>query len=677
MKYANRVALALILIGCAVLLLLQDSRVVKTASMSTITKHAPTITTKTQVDKKRVERYKTSSVDSQAAFDFVMSRRDAYEERGVSKRWKMRGVGYLYHYWNLVLHATLPSEPVRSGRNVVTIRNIMEDERYPMSSYIETNGIPYINCSLWTIYVRANGPEIFAGPAEAVLPTTATAKENQIDDCYWEFPFDLQVPGSYIVDVKILYYNASSIMETPCTVNAGKIEDDSRIHPNDVVFAGFKGFKMYQPAEMCCEICSRLYNDCIYWSTPPLHLIDEPHVGNNGCDLYFRDNTSEWIPESAFVNNELSLPHPPNEEMNRMRQLRRGSVDEFHGPPNGPRPVYFAGCGWSFWMTLDFACINGDLDDRIYVSNNITGSTFTLFEEATDTTKLGTKMENNSPLPYCTLDMELPDRHYGRWVRKPWPDVTMCPHDMERDPDNSEQFVIMKHDPQHPQCYHRDNLSIVGHNCIEMNCQFITQESKWMTSSLHLEKNWYGTFEQYKCQYFYDYTDDELQTCIDERKIFAIDGSGFSIWHFLRQYLYQRIANLTMYDNKDDDGLEIHLSSLALTHVPLNTLRDSLTNDRPVLDPNKMEFYWVNSLFMSSEREQEARGIVQQMKSDIAQEVLGPKNYRMLNLYDMTKAFSYDTATQMDGLHIIGPPMKMIMSKLFHYVCFNTSVGPR
>ena len=64
------------------------------------------------------------------------------------------------------------------------------------------------------------------------------------------------------------------------------------------------------------------------------------------------------------------------------------------------------------------------------------------------------------------------------------------------------------------------------------------------------------------------------------------------------------------------------------------------------------------------------------MKSDIALEVLGPKNYHMLNLYDMTKAFSYDTATQMDGLHIIGPPMKMAISKLFHYVCFNTSVAP-
>jgi hypothetical protein len=35
-----------------------------------------------------------------------------------------------------------------------------------------------------------------------------------------------------------------------------------------------------------------------------------------------------------------------------------------------------------------------------------------------------------------------------------------------------------------------------------------------------------------KCQYYYDYTDDELQTCVDERKIHFIGGSGIFIWHF-------------------------------------------------------------------------------------------------------------------------------------------------
>jgi hypothetical protein len=65
-----------------------------------------------------------------------------------------------------------------------------------------------------------------------------------------------------------------------------------------------------------------------------------------------------------------------------------------------------------------------------------------------------------------------------------------------------------------------------------------------------------------------------------------------------------------MYDIKNGDGLDIHLSPLSLTHLPLNTLRETLAVERPGLDPHKTESYWVNSLFMSSEREQEARGIV-------------------------------------------------------------------
>jgi hypothetical protein len=80
----------------------------------------------------------------------------------------------------------------------------------------------------------------------------------------------------------------------------------------------------------------------------------------------------------------------------------------------------------------------------------------------------------------------------------------------------------------------------------------------------------------------------------------------------------------------------------------------------------------LHSKYISSEREYEARGPIQVLKSQIARDVLEPRqNYRMLNFYDMTAAFTYDTATQGDGMHIIGPPMKMVRTKLFHYVCVD------
>ena len=46
-----------------------------------------------------------------------------------------------------------------------------------------------------------------------------------------------------------------------------------------------------------------------------------------------------------------------------------------------------------------------------------------------------------------------------------------------------------------------------------------------------------------------------------------------------------------------------------------------------------------------------------------------PKGHKMLNAFDMSAAFTYETATQFDGMHIVGPPMKMMITKLFHHIC--------
>lgn len=38
-------------------------------------------------------------------------------------------------------------------------------------------------------------------------------------------------------------------------------------------------------------------------------------------------------------------------------------------------------------------------------------------------------------------------------------------------------------------------------------------------------------------------------------------------------------------------------------------------------------------------------------------------------------AFTYEAATQNDGMHFIGPPMKMIVTKLFHHLCHDVVNG--
>jgi len=41
----------------------------------------------------------------------------------------------------------------------------------------------------------------------------------------------------------------------------------------------------------------------------------------------------------------------------------------------------------------------------------------------------------------------------------------------------------------------------------------------------------------------------------------------------------------------------------------------------------------------------------------------------------MYVAFTYDAAAQMDGMHMLGPPVKAIVTKLFHHVCSNVIEG--
>jgi hypothetical protein len=424
---------------------------------------------------------------------------------------------------------------------------------------------------------------------------------------------------------------------------------------------GFKGFKMYSPEEMCCEICSRLSPDCLHWATPPSGLADSS-FSSTGCDLFFNDNRSLWIPESMFVNNSV-----------RHRRL------DAHGAPHpDKRPLYFAGCGWSFWMTLDYPCLNGTLDDQIPV---VGGNEFTVLIDphaapsATLGATIASSNANYNKLPLCTTQSEYPVNHKGRWVRQQWPSETECPIKVnERDPKFSASFFITRYDTDHPLCYLREDISVIGGDCMEMNCRFIDVNRIWK-SDVHLEKQWYGFWQNYDCRYVYDYSNEEIQQCITERKIYEISGEGRSIWEFLKMYLDQRLDGMIMHKRTAaDPGISIQLTTLAMLHHKFDELRE-IVSKMPLLDRTKTEHYWINSMFLSSEREHEARGPVQILKSTMVQDILGPKNYTLLNFYDLTAAFTYDTATQMDGMHIIGPPMKTILAKLFHHVCYSTSVS--
>jgi hypothetical protein len=110
----------------------------------------------------------------QRAVDFVMLRKQEYDDSGIGVNWKLRGIGYLYTRQNMVLAAQ-----VHPGGRSVHIYDVLS------SLNGTTARAPRDDCDKLSLWVRVYGPEIYAGSAQAV-PATETS------DCFWKFDFEVR-----------------------------------------------------------------------------------------------------------------------------------------------------------------------------------------------------------------------------------------------------------------------------------------------------------------------------------------------------------------------------------------------------------------------------------------------------------------------------------------------------
>ncbi|CAB9517286.1 NB-ARC domain [Seminavis robusta] len=604
------------------------------------------------------------------AVEFVMSRRQAYQEykgAGVSiaNQWKLRGHGYLYKYQSIVLAAESPQQPTRKGRNLVKIWNVHR-----------RTARNFQDCHLLTLWVRVSGPEIFAGS-----PSVVEVSKDQA--CHWEFEFDIQNEGIYEVDAKMLLWNglAPVKMTDVRQSSNGKSTGQSnqcpdtkmdRDAPSDVVEAshhnGFIGFKFYSPLSACCEICRRV-EGCNHWTTPPNGL--EPSLARNGCELYYNKTLvpSEEIPTSRMLA-EAGIHQEQHRRRLNDHLLASGS------PISANTEVaQFLGCGWSFHFSLDFPCLSGDLDDHIFMINR----TFVVEHQMLELGEVQAQPDVvQESLPLCQLNHEVfrdDDLPSGRWVREHWPSQKMCPYPRQVDQSFKGMFEITAFDGAHPHCWHRDDLSLARQKCAEANCRLIPVDSKWESSSLHQEAEWMGSWRSYECEYN-EFTNDQLQQCITERKISSISTSGVSIAAMMNQYLQVRTASLNFTQpapGYSHDGLRsVVIDSLRWPHLLWHQGEDEWEDTLrglPDVNITKEEHYWVTSFFVASEREPYVHVARAEKLAHLAQTILTPKGYKMINAYDLSAAFAFDTAGQGDGLHIIGPPMKAIFTKIFHHMC--------
>jgi hypothetical protein len=662
-----------------------------------------TITADAPVTDDKQSSSSSSVATAAAALEHVLARRQAYADAGDLERWPFRGLGYLYTRKGMVLQATLAGAESGSGSDVShsSSPRLLQPGRNVVEIHDVNQKLRGDECELLVLWVRVNGPEIFAGSSRAIQ-----GAETDDAPCHWEFPFDLRVSGVYHITVKILLWNPNTsvqsfygnattkpdgsridngVMGMQCPYQDGGPESvynsslnnetsDNKIDHSEYPFhEGIHGFKLYAPVKSCCEMCSRFQPHCKHWATPPDHF--DASFQRNGCELYFQDTTN-MIPPSKLLPNRTGItasssssiavltmaadtsPEKPALLRGRGRNIRHrrrrlADVPHFHGDPHSNPTTYFLGCGWSFVFTLDYPCLSGALDDRVYVVQ----PNFTFLTTASTTTAPALEL-NDTPLPLCTLDHEALDSHDGRWVRSAFPNNTVCPNAMTVDDDYRSMFDIVQFDATRPHCWHRDDFHNIGFRCVEMNCALITHESKWR-SEVHEEKEFYAVWKPYGCDYV-EFTDEQLQTCITNKRIAKIETKGASIAGFLGQYLGVRLKNITMYNNSQsdaNDGRSIILSTLSLLHkleVPDDQIVDTLVKER-ITTSESQEVYWASGFFLSSERCDHCHISRMNVSNHVAHKTVEGFGYKIINAFDMSAAFTYDTATQFDGMHIIGP----------------------
>mmetsp|Transcript_8264 Transcript_8264/g.17640 ORF Transcript_8264/g.17640 Transcript_8264/m.17640 type:complete len:715 (-) Transcript_8264:1376-3520(-) len=623
---------------------------------------------------------------AQASLRFLQSRKQVYTQAGILQNWHLRGIAYLHEHQRVLLVGRHVVVVERSNNNNNKRHYIRVDNVYNLAhNNHDDDHNPPPDCLRLSIWVRVAGPEIFAGKA---LPVR-TDNDDPGNDCYWTFDFEPQQPGSYKIDAKVLMWD--SVVRQDFFLTDIRQGDGTKV-PDEIqerysIKAGFKGFKMYHAQRQCSDACTRQVG-CRYWASPPANLPDPSYV-NNGCDFWFDPHnlTDGKPPFASWLLGDINVtwprdppkrpPPPPKKEGRRQRRRRRrlNAVKIIHGYPSTKPIEYYVGCGWNPMFTLDFPCMSGLLDDKVYIH-----------QERIEIHVDAAKTPSPSLPPLCSLPHEaltsFPSPQLnnntiepatGRWVREAWPNASMCPQPFGYDDTIKTYFKISRYDDDHPHCWHRDNLHDIGWNCVEMNCRFIRESSIHRDTEFR-STTWSGVWKPYGCDLL-EYTTAELQQCVDGLKIKEFKTQGASIAAQYRNYLEPRIKNLKLYQGQGGRTVSLGTNKMlhALSDIQENFLQSVDKMANMTEDGDTISFV-AGTYFLSSVRDI-ADWESMAFTNNILKQHLIPKGYKYINTFDMSAAMTFDTGSQMDGMHLVGPVPKMVLTKFFHYLCKDVVNG--
>ncbi|KAL3816859.1 hypothetical protein ACHAXA_005137 [Cyclostephanos tholiformis] len=543
-----------------------------------------------------------------------------------------------------------------------------------------------------TMWIRACGSEIFAGIA---MPHNLITSNL----CAWRYDFHPTYDGVYSIHAKVLTYNGFvDMLANGCTtrdvpsrndesfdgqvirtggtgasdeeqlvallaMNAEFVRDVASMG-NYTHHRGIRGFKFYGIEDACCTACARSRN-CKMYSIPGALYFDE-------CELYFDgiEDDVDFLDRDygSFLGRERNYSYTRQDPLEfpsirgrrgRGRRKLAISSDELNKvtwpvkmnplqgfPPRrgandtpGVEVSYFLGCGWSSLMSFESPC-HYPSDDLVFGS----GQKVNVVPNPKITADAPEYAVNE--LRSCLLVDERLDVSNGRWVRYPYPDASFC-GSSEYDT-NDGQFTIFRFryfGDKDPICWHRDDLTQIANGCAEPGCKFVVNH-RWMTD-LKRDSKWFGWWKSYSCDYR-EMGDADIQRCIDLKNISKIETRGASLKNVVDSYMSQKLQNINMTTNTNNivilDTLKMpHL----LWHKSVNEHRNDLMNDFPNVTANGGgEYYFLSGFTFTSEREPHVQIDRSLQFSKMAYDILTPKGYKMINAFDVTAAFAFDTDGQ-------------------------------
>lgn len=162
-----------------------------------------------------------------------------------------------------------------------------------------------------------------------------------------------------------------------------------------------------------------------------------------------------------------------------------------------------------------------------------------------------------------------------------------------------------------------------------------------------------GVWRQYDCDY-YEYTNEQLEQCFETKKIGRFKFNGRSVADSYKQNVLLRLEKLRLYNKTAPDAVTVTLSTLALLHEPAHAdeeiVRKWAKQHKDLKNSSNEIWYIANGFYLTSERETFC--FVERMRqfNYMVENHFLPKGYHVLSAFDLSKALSYETAGQFDGV---------------------------